>query len=471
MEFSLSEIIKLLINRFKIILVCIIIGFCVFYMKYSYFTSPIYTASVQLYVSSGDNTTDANLNELNYAQKVVTTYIGFLQTKTFFDQVSEACGLNYGPDQLKAMTTIQAVNSTEIFQINVTSTNPQDSYKLVRTMQNIAPDLIKSIKGTTEISVVDPAVLPGGPSGPNIRRNTIIGGILGFIIAVLTILLLEIFDVKVKDQEDIRKRYDIPLIGAIPNYHLYNGKRYLILNKFTFLNRYRKPKNRDKVVKQEKNFMINEAYNSLRTNLRFTIRKEGCKKIIICSPLPDDGKSTTSTNLAVTIAQTGAKVLLMDCDLRKGMLHKFFKLKSSPGISDALSGTVGEKDIIQYTSYENLDVVAMGELPPNPTELLGSLQMDELIKKLEKNYDYIIIDSPPVNVVSDSLSLVKLVDGVVIVVREGITTHPNVMAAVNKYKFIGANILGFVINGTNIFQNSQTKSKYYYYSRYKNNND
>lgn len=471
MEFSLSEILKLLFRQLKLIAICIILGLCIFYIKYSCFTSPTYTASVQLYVSSGDDTSSTKLNDLTYAQKVVTTYIGFLQTKTFFKQVSEECGLNYGPDQLKAMTTIQTVNNTEIFQISVTSTSAQDSYKLVKTMQDIAPNHIKSIKDKTIISVVDPVVLPMGPSGPNIRTNTIVGGFLGFTFSVLFVLLIEIFDIKVKNQEDIRKRYEIPLIGAIPNFNLNNRKKYFFFKLFPFVTKARRFRSLNRTVKEESKFLINEAYNSLRTNLRFTVRKEGCKKIIISSPLPDDGKSTTSTNLAITIAQTGAKVLLLDCDLRKGMLHKFFKIKSAPGISDALSGIMGEKDVIQYTNYENLDVITMGEAPPNPTELLGSIQMDELIKRLEKNYDYIIIDSPPVNVVSDSLSLVKLVDGVVIVVREGITTHPNITAAVNKYKFIGANILGIVINGTNVAQNNKTNSNYYYYSRYKNKND
>jgi capsular exopolysaccharide synthesis family protein len=121
------------------------------------------------------------------------------------------------------------------------------------------------------------------------------------------------------------------------------------------------------------------------------------------------------------------------------------------------------KEVIWNTSYENLYVMPLGSLAPNPTELLSSNRMEELLKELEVKYDYIIFDTPPVNVVSDSLSLVKLADGVVIVVREGITSHPNIFKAVEKFNFIEANILGFVLNGVSRNQGDRSKSHYYYY--------
>jgi capsular exopolysaccharide synthesis family protein len=463
-----------------------------------------------LYVNSNNPTSSADLNDLNYAQKVVSTYINFLQTKVFYKLVIEESDLNYAPDQLKEMTKIQAINNTEIFQISVTTLDPDDSYLLVKTMQELAPQFIKNIKGTAELSVVDPAVLPSWPSGPNTRLNTIIGGMLGFLLSVFASFLWEIVDVKVKNQEDLAKKYHIPIMGAIPNYNS-NKKRSDMITKYIpiFKNHFKKRKNKitKSKINQNKNnqnrntqnkitqnnntpykntlnnntqnknnrasinedtkFVIKEAYNSLRANLRFALRKEGCKKIIISSPIPEDGKSTTSTNLAITIAQTGAKVLLMDCDLRKGRLHSFFNIKSTPGISDIISGMYSEKDVLQNTSHENLQIITMGAIPPNPTEILASVQMEELMKRLEKIFDYIIIDSPPVNVVSDALSLVKLVDGVVIVVREGATTHPHIVSALNKYKLAEANLLGFVLNGVSINQGSKSKSRYYYY-HYKN---
>lgn len=463
MEFSLSEIIALLMKRFVFIAVSIFMGLCIFFVINTKIMKPTFTASLQMYVNQNDTTSSGELNELYYAQKVVTTYINFLQTKTFYKQVREECGLNYSINQIEGMTAIRAVDNTEIFQISVTSNSPEDSYQIVAAMQEIAPVLIKSIKYTAQISVVDPVVLPSAPSGPNVLMNTFVGGLLGLLLSIIASFLWETININVKNQEDLKKKYDMPILGVIPNYKIFKRRIYRLLNIIPFLRKKIKIKQTKSSIQEDSTFMINEAYDSLRTNLRFTLRKDGCKKLIINSPTPEDGKSTTSANIAVKIARAGAKVILLDCDLRKGTLHNIFNIKNAPGMSDALSGMVSEKDVIQNTKYENLQLISMGAIPPNPNELLGSIQMEELLKKLDKIYDYIIIDSPPVNVVSDALSLIKLVDGVLVVVREGITTHPNIESAITKYKFSEANILGFVINGVYINQGNKSKSQYYYY--------
>jgi capsular exopolysaccharide synthesis family protein len=470
MEFSLMEIITLLMKRFVLIIACTIAGLGISFAVNRYIVHPTYTASVQMYVNTKDTISPANINELNYAQKVVTTYINFLQTNVFYRQVIEECNLNYSADQLKGMTTIQSVNNTEIFRISVTSLYPKDSYKLVETMQKIAPELIKSIKNTAEISVVDPVVLPRTASGPNIKLNSIVGGIVGLLLSVLFTFLWEVIDVNVKDQEDLLKKYQLPILGAIPNYEIHRRKKIDIRNRIPGIRKSKQYKKLEISQNNNAKFIVTEAYNALRTNLRFILRNDGCKKLLISSPIPEDGKSTTSLNVAILTAQTGARVLLMDCDLRKGRLHSFFNIKSAPGISDILSGMSSEKDIIQNTAYEKLQVLTMGAIPPNPTDLIGSVQMEELLKRLEKNYDYIIIDSPPVNVVSDALSLGKMVDGVMIVVREKVTSHPNIQSAIGKYKFADAKVLGFVINGVTLNQGKNSKSKYYYYHN-KNAND
>jgi len=165
------------------------------------------------------------------------------------------------------------------------------------------------------------------------------------------------------------------------------------------------------------------------------------------------------------MAQTGARVLLIDCDLRKGKLHRFFNFKSMPGLSDVLSGLAAETEVIRNTAYKNLQVIPMGSKPPNPAEMLASVHMEELIGKLAKSYDYIIIDTPPVNVVSDAIGLVKLVDGILFVVRQAVTSHPQIVSAISKYELVNANILGFVLNGTVQKQGLKSKSGYYYRSK------
>lgn len=460
MEFSFKDIFNLLKRRFALIAFNTFTGLCLFFLFSKYVIKPSYMASVQMYVNTYDSTSSADLNGLNYAQKVVATYIKFLETNVFYKQVIEESNLNYTQAELKEMTNIQTVNNTEIFQISVTSHYPDHSYKLVEVMQKIAPELISSMKDKSEISVVDPVILPTIPISPNIVLNTVMGGVLGFIISILISLLWEIHNINIKNQDDLLRRYQLPILGSIPNFDLRNNRKFR-LSKL-------KTKVKDSMDVDNK-FLIAEAFKSLRMNLRFALRMNVCKKFIISSPGPGEGKSTTSANLAITIAQSGAKVLLMDCDLRKGKLHEFFNIKNTPGISDILSGMYNEKDVIRNTNYENLQVLPIGTIPPNPTELLSSAEMERLISSLEKEYDYILIDTPPVNVVSDSLGLVMMVDGVVIVVRESITSHPSIVSAIRKYDFLEAKILGFVINDVSL--NQGNKSSHYYHHNDTENHD
>lgn len=464
MEFTIQDMIALFIKRFVFIAVCTLASLVVFYTSNRFIMKPSYTASIQMYVDPNESTSSGDLTALNYAQKVVTTYIKFLQTKVFYRQVIVESGLNYSIEDLKDMTTIQSVDNTEIFQISVTAYDPMHSFQLVEAMQKIAPELIKGIKDSAKISVVDPVIFPTTASSPNILLNTILGGILGFFLSILVSFLWEILDVKVKNQDDLLKKYQIPILGSIPDFEFHTRNKFSNIKKsLKFLK-----KESEKVenpLPMDSEFFIIEAYKTLRINLRFTLPSEACKKIIISSPVPEDGKSTTSTNLGITIAQTGARVLLIDCDLRKGRLHSFFHIKNRPGVSDVLSGMTSLKNVVQKTKYNNLFVMSLGSLAPNPTELLAGVQMEELIKSLEQEYDYIIIDTPPVNVVSDSLSLVKLVNGVVIVVRERSTSHPNIVSAIDKFRFAEATILGFVINGVAINQGNKSKSHYYYYNQ------
>ncbi|MDF2842330.1 MAG: hypothetical protein K0R00_756 [Herbinix sp.] len=463
MEYSLQDLIAVMIKRLVLIVLCTSVGLVSFYIMNTYMTKPIYTAYVQLYVNPNEAAT-ADINELNYAQKVINTYVHFLRTKTFFRQVIEEGNLNYSPEALQGMTVIDQVGNTEIFQISVSSISAEDSYRIVEAMQTVAPQIIKEIKQTAIISVVDPVTMPLGPSANNVMRNTILGGMLGFLMAAFASFVWELVDVNVKSKEEIIKKYSLPVLGTIPNYTDYR-QRFKFLNILPPIRKLRLKGITLRGVDSEKKFAVHEAYNEFRANLRFTVYKNDCKKLIISSPVPEDGKSTTSSNIAISIAQTGAKVLLIDCDLRKGKIHNIFNLKSVPGLSDVLSGMASDDEVLLKTKYDNLRVIPLGVIPPNPTELLGSASMEELIKRMEKKFDYIIIDSPPVNVVSDVLSLVSLVDGIVIVVREGITSHPNISNALTKYKLAEANILGFVINGISLNQSKRSRSRHYYYKK------
>ncbi len=458
MEYSLADILAIMIKHFFVIVVCTFIGFLSFFVVNRYITDPSYTAYVQMYVNPNEVTGTGDLNELNYAQKIISTYINFLRTNQFYEEVTKGSGLNYTANELKAMTAIRSVDNTEIFEISVTSNDPEDSYLLVKTMQEITPDFIRNIKDSSEINIVDPVILPESPSGPNVLFNTLVGGILGLLFSAVFCFVWEAFNIKIKSKDELVKRYSIPVLGSIPYYKRTDKGLFDFI---PFMRNRVLPNQQRSDAEEEKRFDVNEAFQELRTNMRFTLFNTGCKKLIITSPLPEEGKSTTSSNLAIKLAQAGERVLLLDCDLRKGKIGSYFNLRSRPGMSDVLSGLLNERDVIQNTNYEKLKIITMGSIPPNPAELISSPQMEEFLQRVEKDYDYIIIDSPPVNIVSDVLGIAKWVDGIAIVVREGVTSHPNVINALEKFKLTEAVVLGFIINGS--IQSQVKYSKAYYY--------
>jgi len=466
MEFTVKEIIDLILKRIIWVIIGLSLGLFTLFICSKFIINPSYTASVQLYVIPNDTETSVNLNELNYAQKVVTTYINFLNTNVFYQKIQDDTNLDYSINQLRNMTSVKSVNNTEIFQISVTSPSAKDSYSLAESMERIAPQLIKTIKPSAKISVVDPVDFPTKPSGPNIIKNTLVGGMLGLIASVFIILLVEILDTNIKNKEDLIETYKLPVLGEIPNLIL--SKESGIYKKIPYISKKKRHLKAKNDYNKNLKFIFSESFKSFRTNLRFVLVKEGCKKIIISSPLPGDGKSTACINLGITLSQAGSSVLIIDCDLRKGKLHSYFNIKYRPGLSDALSGMVEFKDAIRKTSHENLDIIPLGSISPNPSELLSSSQMEKLLVNLEKEYDYIIFDTPPVNVLSDALSLVKYSDGLLIVLREGITSHPNLTNALDKFKLSQGNILGFILNNVSV---NQGKKFNYYYSHYGAKND
>ena len=204
---------------------------------------------------------------------------------------------------------------------------------------------------------------------------------------------------------------------------------------------------RRQILSKSSSFAVQEAYKTLRTNVRFFLRGEGCKRICITSSAAGEGKSITLLNLAISIAEGGQKVLLIDADLRRPALARLLVEKSSPGLTNILAGIVDIKEGIRKEMYPNLDIIFSGDVPPNPSELLGSEKMEELINRMAKEYDYILVDTPPVNVVSDACIVANLLDGVLMLVRQGRSRKDAVRRAVANLRLTGAKPLGFVLNG------------------------
>lgn len=211
-------------------------------------------------------------------------------------------------------------------------------------------------------------------------------------------------------------------------------------------------------------FRIEEAYKVARTNLDFSIMKEGCKTVVVTSSLSREGKTTTSVNLALSLAQKlNTKVLLIDCDLRKPRTNEFFESISKFGITDYLLKIKTLEEITVKTEYPGLDAIFTTAVPPNPSEILSSEPMRQFLKEAQQKYDYIIIDSPPINVVVDALILARICDGVVMVTKQGQTKHHEIAKALDSMGRFDVKILGFILTD---YKESKKSDSYYQYSYY-----
>lgn len=215
-----------------------------------------------------------------------------------------------------------------------------------------------------------------------------------------------------------------------------------------------------KLLIKNDNFAVSEAYKTLRTNVRFCLQGNGCKRICITSAMSGEGKSITFLNLAISIAEAGQKVLLIDADLRRPAVARLTGKMAVPGLSNVLAGLAKPEEAIRKEIYPNLDIIFSGDIPPNPSELLGTDTFRELIENLSQQYEYILIDAPPVNVVSDACIIASCMDGVLLLVRQGHSRKDYVKQAANNLQLTGAKVLGFILNGVQL----ETGKKYGYYN-------
>lgn len=212
------------------------------------------------------------------------------------------------------------------------------------------------------------------------------------------------------------------------------------------------------IVEKEPKSIAAESYRTLRTNIQYSSFDKEYKVIVITSSEPGEGKSTTAGNLALCMAQGDKKVILVDCDLRRPSIHKKFKVSNLAGLSDVI---IGKSDLskVMHRYNKNLVLLTSGKIPPNPSEMLSSKSMENLLEKLEENFDYVILDTPPVQAVTDSQILSTKADGTILVVRAERTKKESVNNAINLLKKVNANVIGTVLNGTDL---SRNKYQYYY---------
>lgn len=219
-----------------------------------------------------------------------------------------------------------------------------------------------------------------------------------------------------------------------------------------------------KILCQNSPFAVKEAYNAIRTNLLFTQQGEKCPIFVVTSPTANNGKTINSINLAVSFAQMGKRTLLIDADMRNPTIHRMFSISVKNGLSEILAGLT-DNISVSKTDVENLSVLTAGKIPPNPAELLSSARMDKLLEFVKEHYDCVFIDTPPINLVTDSTIFAQKVTGYIVIVKTDTTNTHDVKTTVTNIEQIDGNILGFILNDVN----SEKKKYYSYYRKYNYN--
>lgn len=229
-----------------------------------------------------------------------------------------------------------------------------------------------------------------------------------------------------------------------------------------------------KILCADSPFVVKEAYNSIRTNLLFTQQGEKCPIFVVSSPTANNGKSINAINMAISFAQMGKKTLLIDADMRNPTVHRMFSIPVKNGLSEILAGLT-DSITVSKTDIENLSLLTAGKIPPNPAELLSSARMDKLLEFVKAHYDCVLVDTPPINLVTDSTAFATKATGYIMVVKLITTDMQDVRTAVNSLKHIGAPIVGFVMNDvtasgkrySSYYKRGYSRSKYYYNYNYK----
>ena len=431
-ELELRQLWGILRKRWIIVLALPLIAALTIGAISFYVINPVYQASTTLIV--GKKASESALAATTQVfgnsvlQQMIKNYSEIAKSHTVEKNVIKDLNLPLTVDELDKLITVEQVKTTDLLEIKVTNTNSE----LAASIANTTAQAFAKAVPVDSVNIVDPADIPTSPITPNKTKNVVLAFLAGLIASISLAFLLEYLDNTVRTSSDVKRILGIPLLGMIANYDMGKQQNNVSAHALITLEHSKSP--------------ISESYRSIRTNLEFASLDSVTRKILITSAGPHEGKSFMVANLAVSIAQSGKTVLVLDADLREPSQHKLFGLDNGQGLSDALVQEGNYRDYIKETTVPGLMVLTAGPIPPNPAELVGSKRMKSLIEEASGQFDMVLIDTPPVIEVTDAAILAQKVDGVILVLASGKVNKDDAQTAKEHLDNVGAKILGAVLN-------------------------
>jgi len=417
----------------------------------AYFVSnaqtPIFTSSASVYFALRQGTTSTDLNQGSaYTQAQMLSFAALATSSITLDRVIDDLGLDISSQDLARNIKVSIPQNTVILDIASSSTSPAGAARVANSVaSNLAEVVVelapstKNFGATVSARVIEPAVAPTVQASPNKTRDTLLGVILGLLVGLVGCVLFALLDTRIRSADALGRTTALPLLGQIGRFPLAGDLRPAMV---------RAPNGAEA-----------ESYRRVRAGLRLASVHRDVRIILVTSGLFGEGKSTLSVNLALAMAETGARVLLVDADLRRPRVAKFFGLEGAVGLTAVLSGSVALEDARRRYGTTTLDLLLSGDVPPIPSELLSSSKMSQVLQEMASKYDVVIVDTAPVLAVPDAALLSQHADLTLLVVSAVQTRQAQVARAIRSLEIAGARISGVVLNRVRM---PRRRDAYYY---------
>ena len=425
-----------ILRKSWILIVCLVLAGVAAAAVASLLATPKYQAQTSLFVSvqTSDTSTNGDLVQgSSFAQQKVASYVATVSSARVLEPVIKKLKLDVTPSELASQITASSPLNTVLVNIEVRASTPQGAANIANAVGEsfrnlVVNDLEEPTGGgpsPVKIETIQPATAPAEATSPNTKLNLALGLLVGLALGIGAAVLRSTLDTRIHSSDDVSHVTESPVVGGIifdPDY-----------------------KKQPLVVQADPHGSRAESFRTLRTNLQFINVDNGPRTFVMTSSVASEGKTTTAVNLGIALAETGARVVIVDGDLRLPRVAEVMGLEGAVGLTDVLIGHASLADVLQKWGRNSLSVLPAGQVPPNPSELLGSSAMHNLLKLLGSEYDYVVIDAPPLLPVTDAAVLSRFVGGAIMVCAAGRTRKNELAAAIGALENIGSHVFGVVL--------------------------